>query len=170
MSGDALDKLLQAIGMIAEGVHALEKKVDSCALEVKVTTQSVRELRKDHANLLTRVDDIANRLATAERNVRRHDSTFAQTSEVDAKHASEMAALVIALDDTRKLAKKALEKIEEVDKETKEERAETAAQTPVLARVDAQTKGMSLPTKAAALINLIIGIVYLIIEILKHAK
>lgn len=167
MSGDAIDKLLFAMGSVADAVRALEKKVDSCALDTKVTRESVRELRKDHAALLQRVDDLAERLAVAERNVRRHDSGFRQSSEVDARQQSETAALVIALDDTRKLARKAIEKIEELEKGQKAERAETAAQTPVLARVEAQTKGMSVPTKAAALLNLVIGVVYLVIEVLK---
>lgn len=160
ISGDALDRLLYALGAVTDAVQGLEKKIDANAFDSKIVSQAVKELR-------TRVDGYVQRIETVERNVRRHDSSFRQTSEVDAKHASELASLVIALDDTRKLAKKSLDKLEQVVREQNAERAETSAQTPVLARVEQQTKGISLPTKAAAALNLLIGVVYLVIEILK---
>lgn len=167
VSVDAVDKMLIAISAVADAVQALERKVDEVGVDSRLATYACQEQRKDHAALMSRVDDLFERLQTVERNVRRHDSGFRQTSETDQKHSSELAALVIALDDTRKMAKQALEKIGQVEKDQKEEAAETRAQTPVLARVEEQTKTMALPTKAAAALNLVIGVVYLALEVLK---
>ncbi len=170
-TGDALDRLIDAIGTVTDEVRDLSK-------DTRITNASIRSIRTSHASLEARVDDhesadakfhadLKEKAEIAARGLRRHDSGFRQTSEVDAKHASELAALVIALDDTRKISKKCLEEVADIKKAQVINSAETAAQTPMLAKVDTQTKQMSTPTKAAALLNLVIGVVYLVCEILK---
>lgn len=173
VSEDALDRLLDAIG-------DLSQKVDVASKDTRLTNDSIRTLRKEQASVVQRMDehaasdaefhaDMKAQAETAARNLRRHDSGFRQTSEVDAKHASELAALVIAVEDGRKLAKKCLEQVDEIKRAQVVNAAETAAQTPVLAKVDSQTKQMSTPTKAAAVLNFAIGLVYLISKIFEWA-
>ena len=167
VSGDAIDRLIDAIGTVSDEVRFLSKKVDDCSTDTRITNDSVRAIRQEYAGLAKRVDDVQELAETAERHGRRHDSGFRQASETDAKRASELAAVVIALDDTRKLAKKCVEEIDEIKKAQVLNAEETKAQTPVLAKVDDQTKQMSAPTKAAALLNFAIGLVYLLCKIIE---
>lgn len=175
ISPDALDRLLDAIGGVVDEVRDLKRKVDTAGVESKLTNTAVRDLRQDYAHVAQKLDafcdevaELRERADVTERNLRRHDSGFRQVSTTDEKRASDMAALVIAIEESRKLSKKCLEKIEQVEKEQAEAATETKGQTTVLAKVETQTKTLSTPTKAAAVLNLVVGLVYLFLELLKH--
>jgi chromosome segregation ATPase len=167
---DAVDRLLDAIGSNTAALQSLEQKLEVSIADAKTTNASLRALRSEYARIANEMEDLGHRVNEAERGLKRHDSGFRQTSEVDAKTASDMAALVIAIEDTRKIAKKGLEKIEKAEKGQQEACDETKAQTPVLAKIEDQTKdikSIGFPTKAAAVFNLAIGIIYMVIEILR---
>ncbi len=168
ISGDALDKLLEALSSVVASVDVLGKKVDAAARESQLQRFVVEGARDEIGEVADSVEAIDGRMTTAERNIKRHDAGFKSTSEVDLKHESELAALVIAIDETRKLAKKAAAEIEELKKNTGlvVKQGETAV--TALAKTNKDAQKARTPVAAAAAINLAIGIVYLILKLLEH--
>ncbi len=170
ISQDALDRLLEALSSVVMSVNTLGKKVEDAARESKLQ-RFVVESTHDDVKVVTRdIEEFDRRLGTAERNINRHDAGFRSTSDVDAKHESELANIVIALDETRKLAKKAALEIEELRKSTGVVVAQGKTAVTALEKVDTDTKKARAPVAAAAALNLAIGIVYLILKLLEHHR
>ncbi len=167
VSKDAVDRLLEAIDHVSGSVRGLEKTIGAHSVELKIVTNALRESGKEQVMASQRMDRLTERVEVVERNIRRHDSGFHQASEVDAKHASELSAVIIAVDETRKLAKDAIGKLESLEGEQKKSVDATEAQNPMLAKLDGQTKQMTLPMKVAAAFNALISVLYLIHEIAK---
>lgn len=168
ISGDALDRLLEALGAVTSSVDELRSKVEEAARDGMITAESMRETRKDIAALTSKIERLGTRVGTAERNIRRHDAGIRSHSDVDAKHESELAALVIAIDETRKLAKKTAHALEDLKREQKT--ATTEQTTAIVQKVDEvesdQKKGR-LSASVAAAINLAVGVVYLLLKLLE---
>lgn len=168
ISGDALDRLLDALGAVTASVDDLRVKVEEAARDGLITAESMRETRKDIGALSAKIERLGTRVGTAERNIRRHDAGFRSHSDVDAKHESELAALVIAIDETRKLAKKTATALEEMKRDQK-----TAAEeqtTTIVTKVDEAEKDQQkgrLSANVAAAINLAVGVVYLLLKLLE---
>lgn len=168
ISGDALDRLLDALAAVTASVDDLRGKVEEAARDGTITAESMRETRKDIGTLSAKIDKLGARVHTAERNIRRHDAGFRSHSDVDAKHESELASLVIAIDETRKLAKKTANALEDLKREQKT--ATTEQTTAIVQKVDEvetdQKKGR-LSANVAAAINLAVGVVYLLLKLLE---
>ena len=175
ISADALDRLLEAIGSIVVSVDELGKKVEDAARDGSITAQAMRETRKDLAALVQRADALADRMVkvearttSTERSIRRHDAGFRTHSDTDAKHESELAALMIAVDETRKLAKQTAIGLENLKRDqAKSTTEQTSAIVKKVQDVEEDTRKARLPASAAAAINLAVGLVYLLLKLLE---
>jgi uncharacterized tellurite resistance protein B-like protein len=175
ISGEAFDRLLEAMGGIVVSVEDLGKKVDAATRAGVITAHVVRETRKDVAKVIAHVaeldktvGELDGRTSANERNIRRHDAGLKTHSDADSKHESELAAFVIVIDETRKLAGKAAKAVEELKQsQTKTTEDQTAAIVQKVDVLDQDTKKARVPASVATAINLAIGIVYLILKIIE---
>lgn len=168
VSGDAVDRLLDAIGGVAKNVQDLQ-------YDSKLVQHAVREMGKDQVRLEGKVDGAIERIEVLERHDRRQDHGLVAAKEADAKQTDEMAAVVIAVDETRKLAKQAITKIQDLEKASKDNATATTEATKeatqetsrAIAKVEDGQKTLTLPTKVAAVFNAVLGLIYLLSEIMK---
>lgn len=172
---DATDRLLDAIGAVGAEVGALGKNVKELQYDTKIVQNSVRELGKDYARMEGKVDELVERVEVLERHDRRQDQGMDIARASEAKQNDEMAAMVIAIDETRKLAKQAITKIEDLKKASNDNATETKAAVTqeaqetsrAIAKVESGQKTLTLPTKVAAVFNAVLGLIYLLSEIMK---
>lgn len=174
-SADAIDRLLDAIGGVGNEVGALGKNVKELQYNTELVQHAVRDLGKNYARMEGKVDGLVERIEVLERHDRRQDQQHDTATRTNAKQSDEMAAMVIAIDETRKLAKKAITEIEDLKKVSKDNATETKAAmtqeaqetTRALAKVENGQKTLTLPTKVAAVFNAVLGLIYLLSEIMK---
>lgn len=158
------DRLLGAMSKMSKSVDGLVKQVGDFSAEQRgfaVRLQTFERAQSDR-DAAVRKEKLVVR------------DQIREASDADAKLSAEQAAMVIAIDETRKYAKdaltiasKALKKIEETKKTTDSTAIETKAQTEALARVEAEPKPR-VPLTLAAVLNLSIGLVYLVLELLRR--
>jgi hypothetical protein len=111
---------------------------------------------------------LGDRLATSERRItvverksEKHVDALRQGSESDAKLASDQASMATAIVETHKIAKKALEATARIERGNASLQTETEEQTTLLKKR---------PTSqiVVMVVNLVIGLVYLALEIMKQ--
>lgn len=97
-------------------VHAALK-----AMELRINqgfADVMQAVRRDNANLSMqinhRITGIEARLDTAERNIKRHDSGFRQTSNQDLQHDADIAALIVAVNGTQLNLKRLSDEVTEL--------------------------------------------------------
>lgn len=186
MSGeqkDGLDRLFDAI----EGMQGSIKMI---AADTEGTREAVQVIRD-------RMSGFEERLSVLERAENRHLEWRKSASEADAKIVSDQAAFVIALEETRSAAKEALEVAKEArdlakaNERNVKESLEASKHAYEAARLafEASRKGLTaithvktttdeikteeqkkpkVPVALAAVLNLSVGLVYVILELLRR--
>lgn len=173
ISGDALERVLEIMQRQASAMEGLRSSIRAGGANSDVVINALKDMRLEHAKVLKIVEKMEDRVERAETNIRRHDSGFRQTSEVDAKQQSDMAAFVIALDETRKMAKQSFDKVSAFEKSASANLVATKAQTPMITEIVSQTKGVQdivKPAKVATAVNFVVVVIMFVLEVLKHMK
>lgn len=158
ISEDAVDKLLIAIDRVTTSVGDLGEKVEGQSKEI--------------ASLRTDLE-IAKR--NGQRTERERRENLRAATEGDAKNENAQAGYVIALEETRKNAKKAVElATKAIELQTQQATAskaivvETKASAAAIQTVaEEELKKPKIPMKLAALLNLFVVVGYVILELLK---
>lgn len=171
---DQTDKLLEAMSSIDASIKENSVETKECrrlattAVSIAdATRRNVQSFRNDVEAKLERIDD---RVGSSERHIRRHDSGLREASNSDHSIKVDQAAQMIAVAETRAIALKALTKVEAIEKTGQQTFDMTKAQNPVLAQIQSDQKKPKTAGSitAAAIVNIVLGIIYLIREVLKH--
>lgn len=170
LAGDALERVLEIMQRQASAMEGMRTAARAGGANVDVVLNALRDMRLEHAKVLKVVERMEDRIERAELNIRRHDSGFRQTSEVDAKQQSDMAAFVIALDETRKMAKQSLDAVRAFEQNASANLVATKAQTPMITKMARDIPAVTKPAKVAAAANFIAAVIMIVLEVLKHMK
>lgn len=165
-------QVLAVLATVSSAVEDLRKDVHRGNANIEVLKKSLQQLRADYFN---RVGALEQRIGNTRREIRDGTRT---ASENDLKLESEQAAIIIRLDETKAIAEKALRAttiLQSTSRETATTTSlvekETKAQTPVLADIKHDVeiaRKNKLAPLLASLLNLVIGIVWLLLYILKN--
>jgi len=170
VSADGLDRLLEILSDMQGSIKELSQRVSAS----QYSTEAARSLRAEHGELLRQLKRQGDQIEVLARGIKRHDSGLRQQSDADAALHSVDAALVIAIEETRKLAAKAADDaaaaaagVAALATTTDAAATETRDQTPMLAKIENQTQQIALPAKLAAGVNVAVGVIYLILEAIR---